>query len=56
MTRLNEKQLELARSISSECQTPSDVTALLKELFAGTLEQMPEVEMEEHPGYEKHSA
>ncbi len=56
MTRLNEKQLELARSISAECKTASDVTGLLKELFAGTLEQMLEAEIEEHLGYVKHSA
>jgi putative transposase len=55
MARLSEKQLELARSISSECKTPADVTDLLKSLFAGTLEQMLEAEMEEHLGYEKHS-
>jgi putative transposase len=55
MTQLNEKQLELAKAIGSECKTPSEVTALLKSLFAGTLEQMMEAEIEEHLGYEKHS-
>jgi putative transposase len=55
MTRLSKEKLELAKAISGECQTPSDVTALLKELFAGTLEQMLEAEIEEHLGYEKHS-
>jgi putative transposase len=55
MTRLNGKQLELAKSISRECKTPADVTELLKSLFAGTLEQMLEAEIEEHLGYEKHS-
>ncbi len=55
MTRLSEKQMELVKSISSECKTPSDVTELLKTLFAGTLEQMLEAEMEEYVGYEKHS-
>lgn len=55
MTRLSKEKQELAKAISSECKTPSDVTALLKELFAGTLEQMLEAEIEEHLGYEKHS-
>lgn len=55
MGRLNEKQLELAKSISSVCKTPVDVTEMLKSLFAGTLEQMLEAEIEEHLGYEKHS-
>jgi putative transposase len=55
MARLNEKGMELVRAISSECETPADVTKLLKELFAGTLEQMLEAEMETHLGYDKHS-
>jgi putative transposase len=55
MTQLNEKQLELSKAIGSECRTPSEVTALLKSLFAGTLEQMMEAEIEEYLGYEKHS-
>jgi putative transposase len=55
MTRLSKEKLELAKAISSECKTPSDVTALLKELFGGALEQMLEAEIEEHLGYEKHS-
>jgi putative transposase len=48
MARLNEKGMELVRAISSECETPADVTRLLKELFAGTLEQMLEAEMDNH--------
>ncbi len=56
MTRLSKEKMELAKAIRSECKTPSDVTALLKELFGGTLEQMLEAEIEEHLGYEKHSA
>jgi len=40
MTRLNEKELELAHMISGECKNPSDVTETLKRLFAGTLEQI----------------
>jgi len=55
MARLNEQGMELVRAISSECGTPADVTKLLKELFAGTLEQMLEAEMDTHLGYDKHS-
>ena len=56
MARLDEKSMELVKVISKACETPADVTKLLKELFAGTLEQMLEAEMEEYLGYEKHSA
>ena len=55
MARLNEKGMELVRAISKECETPADVTKLLKELFSGTLEQMLEAEMDNHLGYDKHS-
>ena len=56
MTRLNETQMELVKSISQECNTPAEVTSLLKSLFAGTLEQMLQAEMDEHLGYETHSS
>ena len=56
MTRLNETQMELVKTISQECSTPAEVTSLLKSLFAGTLEQMLQAEMEEHLGYEAHSS
>ena len=39
----------------SECKTTSDVREKLKRLFAGTIEQMLEAEMDEHLGYEKNS-
>lgn len=55
MTQLNEKEMQLAELISKECSTPADVTAKLKNLFAGALEKMLEAEMDEHLGYEKHS-
>lgn len=44
MTQLNEKEKQLVTLISEECRTPSDVTAKLKNLFAGTLEIMLEAE------------
>ena len=53
--RLSEKEMELARMLMSECKTTSDVQEKLKRLFAGTIEQMLEAEMDEHLGYEKNS-
>ncbi|WP_414716772.1 transposase, partial [Syntrophomonas wolfei] len=47
--------MELVALISNECTTPGDVTARLKNLFAGVLEKMLEAEMDEHLGYEKNS-
>jgi putative transposase len=55
MTQLNEKEMQLAALITEECATPADLTAKLKDLFAGALEKMLEAEMEEHLGYEKNS-
>lgn len=39
----------------ADCQTTGDVQTKLKKLFAGTIEQMLEAEMEKHLGYEKNS-
>jgi len=55
MTQLNEKEKALAELLSEECRTPQDLTAKLKNLFAGTLEKMLEAELDEHLGYEKNS-
>ncbi|MDR1753432.1 MAG: transposase [Eubacterium sp.] len=55
MTQLNEKEMELAMLLSEECGTPAELTAKLKNLFAGALEKMLEAELEEHLGYEKNS-
>ena len=55
MTRLNEREMELVSILCEECESPADVTAKLKNLFAGTLEKMLEAEMDEHLGYDKHS-
>ncbi len=52
---LNEKEMELAKCLMSECRTTGDIQEKLKRLFAGTIEQMLEAEMEEHLGYEKNS-
>ena len=55
MAQLKGQEQEMARMISEECKTPAELTAKLKELFAGTLETMLETEMDEHLGYEKNS-
>ncbi len=53
---LTEREMELVQQLMSECESTSDIQEKLKRLFAGTIEQMLEAEMEEHLGYEKHSA
>ncbi len=52
---LNEKEMELVKYLISGCKTTGDIQEKLKRLFAGTIEQMLEAEMEEHLGYEKNS-
>lgn len=53
---LSEKEMELVKLIMAECESTGNIQAKLKRLFAGTIEQMLEAEMDEHLGYEKHSA
>jgi putative transposase len=55
MTRLNENGQALVKALCQECESPSDVTKMLKELFSGTIEQMLQAELDEHLGYDKHS-
>ena len=50
---LSEKEMELVQLLMSDCHTTGDIQAKLKRLFAGTIEQMLEAEMDEHLGYEK---
>lgn len=52
---LTDKEMELVRLLMQDCQSTGDTQSKLKRLFAGTIEQMLEAEMEEHLGYEKHS-
>lgn len=52
---LNEKEMELVKLLMAECQTTSDVQNKLKQLFAGTIEQMLEAELDDHLGYSKNS-
>jgi putative transposase len=53
MIRLNEKEKQLVQLLSEECSTPAEITAKLKNLFAGTIEKILEAELDEHLGYEK---
>ena len=50
---LNEREMELVGLLMTECKSTGDIQVKLKRLFAGTIEQMLEVELEEHLGYEK---
>ena len=52
---LTEKEQELVGLLIKDCKTTGDIHAKLKRLFANTVEQILEAEMEEHLGYEKHS-
>jgi putative transposase len=52
---LTEKEMELVQLLMSDCQSTGDIQEKLKRLFAGTIEQMLEAEMDEHLGYEKHN-
>ena len=52
---LDEREMELVKLLMSECKTTADIQSKLKRLFAGTIEQMLEAEMDEHLGYEKNS-
>lgn len=52
---LTEKEMELVSILMQDCKSTSDIQAKLKRLFAGTIEQMLEAEMDAHLGYEKHS-
>ena len=47
--------MELVKLLMRDCRTTGDIQAKLKRLFAGTIEQMLEAEMDEHLGYEKNS-
>lgn len=51
---LNEKEKELVSLLMQDCKSTGDIQSKLKRLFAGTIEQMLEVEMDEHLGYEKY--
>lgn len=54
-TELSEREKELVSCLVMDCKTTGDVHDKLKRLFAGTIEQMLEAEMEEHLGYSKNA-
>jgi putative transposase len=53
---MTKQERELVEAMRKDCKTPGEASAKLKELFSGMLESMLEAEMDEHLGYEKHSA
>lgn len=53
---LTDKEMELVNLLMQDCQSTGDIQSKLKRLFAGTIEQMLEAEMEDHLGYEKNSS
>jgi len=52
---LTDKEMELVGMLMQDCKNTGDIQSKLKRLFAGTIEQMLEAEMDEHLGYEKNS-
>ena len=52
---LTEKEMELVEMLIADCQSTGDIQTKLKRLFAGSIEQMLEAEMDEHLGYDKNS-
>jgi len=52
---LTEKEKELVELLMANCQSTGDIQSKLKRLFAGSIEQMLEAEMDEHLGYDKNS-
>lgn len=52
---MHEREQELVSLLSKQCTNIEDVRKLLKSLFKGTLEEIPETEMDKYPGYQKHN-
>jgi len=55
-TTRKQQAKELTSLLAAECRDMTDVQSLLKDLFKDTVESMLEGELDEHLGYEKHSA
>lgn len=51
----DERVQELVGHLASECKSTGEIQEVLKQLFAGAIEQILDAEMEEHLGYEKHN-
>lgn len=56
MNTVATKEKALVELLAAECKSTGDVQGLLKRLFGQTVENLLEAEMDEHLGYEKHSA
>lgn len=54
-TELSKREAELVAFLVKDCKTTGDIQEKLKRLFAGTIEQILEAEMEEHLGYAKNA-
>jgi len=54
-TGLTTEEKELAGLIAKQCKNQGDIHEVLKRLFAGTVEEILEAELDEHLGYEKSS-
>lgn len=52
---LTQHEKELVQMLMSDCQSTGDIQSKLERLFAGTIEQMLEAEMDIHLGYEKYN-
>lgn len=52
---LSAREMELVKLLMEDCESTGDIQLKLKKLFAGTIEQMLEAEMEEHLGYDKNN-
>ena len=52
---ISPKEVTMKVDENKQLQTTGDIQKKLKRLFAGTIEQMLEAEMDEHLGYEKNS-
>jgi len=50
-----EQEMELVKLLMADCQSTGDIQEKLKRLFAGTIEQMLDAEMDEHLGHDKNS-
>ena len=50
---LTDQEKEFVSLLMQDCQSTGDIQAKLKRLFAGTIEQMLESEMDDHLGYDK---
>ena len=51
VTQKGNKKKELVQYLMADCKSTGDVQEKMKRLFAGTIEQTLEAEMDEHLGF-----